>query len=223
MTPPFLCKFSIDSKLFAIMSLNFWIVKSVSSRYNYVMGVKAVQDMLERVCNLLRLEVRTVGLKHGLQPIQIEALTYLTQCNRYSDTPQAVTEFLGLTKGTVSQSLKVLAQKGFLRKHQDKDDKRIVHLTPTPKGKKLIEQSMPVQGLNASLEMTSTVHLSQLEEILRSVLRGMQHHNKRRTFEACHTCRFNEQNREGYVCGLTQERLSVKDIQLICREHEFPA
>ena len=84
------------------------------------MNVHDSQDLLERLNNLLRMEMRAFGLSYGLLPVQIEALTYLTRCNRYSDTPQAVTEYLGLTKGTVSQSLKVLEQKGFFGKFRTK-------------------------------------------------------------------------------------------------------
>ena len=186
------------------------------------MSIRELHDIMERLSNLLRMEMRGFGLKYGLQPVQIEALTYVTQCNRYSDTPQAVGEYLGLTKGTVSQSLKVLEKKGFLRKQQDRQDKRIVHLTPTVKGKKLIQQSFPAEGLEAALKMISSVKVRELEEVLRLTLRGMQHHNKRKTFAACHTCRFNEQHVKGAVCGLTQEPLSVQEIQLICREHQYP-
>ena len=161
------------------------------------------------------------GVKHGLQPVQVEALTYLTHCNRYSDTPQAVTEYLGLTKGTVSQSLKVLERKGLLRKQQDTQDKRIVHLAPTTKGKKLIH-AIPVKGLEPSLAMMGSEKVQNLVDILRTTLRGIQRHNNHKTFAACHTCRFNEHHREGYVCGLTHEPLHVQEIRLICREHEYP-
>jgi len=181
------------------------------------------QDLLERLNNLLRMEVRAFGLKYGLQPVQIEALVYLTRCNRYSDTPQAVTEYLGLTKGTVSQSLKVLEQKGFLRKQQDKEDKRITHLAVTAKGRKLVEQAFPAKSLEAALAKASSIQGNKLEEALRLLLREMQHLHDRKTFAACHTCRFNEQHEKGYVCGLTKEALSGRDIQLICREHEYPA
>ena len=187
------------------------------------MNVHDGQDLLERLNNLLRMEVRTFGLKYGLQPVQIEALTYLTRCNRYSDTPQAVTEFLGLTKGTVSQSLKVLEEKGLLRKQQDRDDKRITHLAVTAKGRKLIEQAFPAKSLEAALAKTNSVQGKKLEETLRSLLHEMQQQHGRKTFAACHTCRFNERQKKGYVCGLTKESLSERDIQLICREHEYPA
>lgn len=186
------------------------------------MSVTEFHDILERLCNLLRMEMRGFGMKFGLQPVQIEALTYVTQCNRYSDTPQAVGEYLGLTKGTVSQSLKVLEQKGLLRKQHDKQDKRIVHLAPTAKGRKLIEQAIPAKGLEGALAITNSLQVGELAEVLRSVLREMQHINNRKSFAACHTCRFNEQHVKGAVCGLTQEPLSVQDIQLICREHQYP-
>ncbi len=185
--------------------------------------MQGIQDILERLANLLRIETRTFGLKHGLQPVQIEALTYLTQCNRYSDTPLAVTEFLGLTKGTVSQSLKILEEKGLLRKRQDAEDKRVIHLIPTAKGRKLIQQSIPEKGLKRALTKTTTSQAQDLEENLRSILRGLQQQNNQKTFAACHTCRFNEHHPGGYLCGLTQETLTEKDIQLICREHEYPS
>ena len=187
------------------------------------MKIPDMQDLLDRLNNLLRMEVRKLGVKYGLQPVQIEALTYLTRCNRYSDTPQAVTEYLGLTKGTVSQSLKVLEKKGFLKKQQDSQDKRMTHLTPTARGRKLIEQSNPATSLKSALADTNSIQGSKLEESLHLLLRKMQHTNDRKTFAACHTCRFNQHHKNGYVCGLTQEALSEREVQLICREHEYPS
>ena len=186
-------------------------------------SIQDIQDILERLTNLLRIEIRTFGLKHGLQPVQIEALAYLTQCNRYSDTPQAVTEFLGLTKGTVSQSLKILEEKDLLKKQHDTEDKRIIHLIPTARGKKLIHLSITEKGLAKALKEIKPRHFHELEENLRSILRGLQQQNNQKTFATCHTCRFNEHHPEGYLCGLTQETLTKKDIQLICREHEYPS
>ncbi|MEN8763252.1 MAG: MarR family transcriptional regulator, partial [Thiogranum sp.] len=96
-----------------------------------------VRDLIERLGNLVRANVRAVCSEYGLRPVQLEAMRFLTQCNRYSDTPQAVAEYLGLTKGTVSQTLKVLEKKGLLRKLGDAKDKRVVHLNPTAKGVRL--------------------------------------------------------------------------------------
>ena len=185
------------------------------------MSAREIYDVLERLCNLVRMEMRSFGQQYGVQPVQLEALTYLTHCNRYSDSPQAVGEYLGLTKGTVSQSLKVLEKKGFLRKQQDREDKRVVHLTPTAKGRRLVEQSIQANGLEAALGNTKWSRERDIQHGLHTILRTMQHQNNRKTFAACHTCRFNEQHHDGFVCGLTKEPLSQKDIQLICREHQY--
>ncbi|MCW5784289.1 MAG: winged helix-turn-helix transcriptional regulator [Nitrospirales bacterium] len=187
------------------------------------MSAQEANDVLERLCNLQRMEARAFGLRYGLQPVQMEALTYLTQCNRYSNTPQAVAEYLGLTKGTVSQSLKVLEQKGFLRKQADNEDKRIVRLAPTAKGSNLVKKALLTRSLEPALARTDSIKIAELTSALRSILRGMQQINGRKAFGACHTCRFNEDHeKNGYVCGLTREPLSVQDIQLICREHQYP-
>ncbi|MCA9472694.1 MAG: MarR family winged helix-turn-helix transcriptional regulator [Nitrospirales bacterium] len=185
------------------------------------MRAKEVSAILERLCNLLRMEMRAFGLKHGLQPVQLEALTYLAHCNRYSDTPQAVGEYLGLTKGTVSQSLKVLEKRQLLHKHQDREDKRVVHLSPTAWGRTLVEQSLQAKGLTSALGVTSEAGRFDLQEMLLATLRNLQRQNNRKSFAACHTCRFNELQNDRYVCGLTKEPLSRKDIQLLCREHQY--
>ena len=52
-------------------------------------------DLIERLTSLMRIWNRQHPLLAELQPIQVSALIYLSRCNRYSDTPLAVTEYLG--------------------------------------------------------------------------------------------------------------------------------
>jgi Transcriptional regulators len=91
-------------------------------------------DYLERLASLMRAWAREQPLMADLQPIQLSALNYLARCNRYSNTPLGVTDFLGLTKGTVSQSLKALEAKGLIEKRPDAQDRRSVHLELTGEG-----------------------------------------------------------------------------------------
>ena len=80
------------------------------------MKTEPIYQYLERMANLLRTDTRRSMVEKGLQPVQLEALHYLSQCNRYSDTPAAVADFLGLTKGTVSQTLGLLENVGMIEK-----------------------------------------------------------------------------------------------------------
>ncbi|MEN8130802.1 MAG: MarR family winged helix-turn-helix transcriptional regulator [Pseudomonadota bacterium] len=184
--------------------------------------IKVVHDLIERLGNLVRADVRAVCNEYGMRPAQLEALGFLTQCNHYSDTPQAVAEFLGLTKGTVSQTLKVLEQKGLLRKRGDARDKRLVHLKPTAKGRRMVEHTVPAESLTCGLEKLSKSESQLTVRALRVLLRSVQKANGLRTFAPCHTCRFNQRRDGGYFCGLTHEPLEEHDVALLCREHQYP-
>lgn len=184
---------------------------------------KTVHDIIERLGNLVRADVRAACHAQGVRPVQLEALSYLSQCNRYSDTSQAVTEYLGLTKGTVSQTLKVLEDKGLLVKREDKHDKRVVHLKPSARGRRLVAQAIPSESVATGIGNLPASEQREMAEVLQHLLRTLQQANGLKTFAPCHTCRFNQQHKNGYFCKLTQEPLADDDVSLLCREHQYPA
>ncbi len=187
--------------------------------------MKTVQiyDYLERIANLLRTDTRRTGVAKGLQPVQMEALHYLHVCNRYSNTPAAVADFLGLTKGTVSQTLGVLENGGYIEKLPDSKDRRVVHLKMTEKGEKVIAESIPPKVLQAAMELTSEADQSVILAALEKTLRSMQQANQLRSFGVCKACRHHRVEKDdARRCALTGEALQSEDIDKICREHEIP-
>jgi DNA-binding MarR family transcriptional regulator len=185
------------------------------------MKTNQIYDYIERLGNLLRTDSRRGGTEHGLQPVQLEALHYLSVCNRYSDTPMATTEYLGQTKGTVSQTLKVLEKKGFLNKMADDIDKRVVHLKVTRAGDKLLQKFIPSRQFKEACQQLSEESQTQIVSCLKELLQTTQRTNGMKTFGVCHTCRYNQKKKNNrYFCNLTQEPLTITEIQLICREHD---
>lgn len=183
-----------------------------------------IYNFMERLNNLLRTDSRRGGAEYGLQPIQLEALRYLSICNRYSDTPMATTEYLGQTKGTVSQTLKVLENKGLLTKHADGNDKRISHLKVTRTGHKLLHKTIPSPLFAQACEQMTAEAQTQVIETLEKLLLTLQHSNNMKSFGVCHTCCYNQKIKaNNYFCNLTKEPLSGEDAQLICREHQLSA
>lgn len=168
---------------------------------------------------MLRADARRRGRPHGLQPVQVEALLYLARCNRYSDTPQAVAEYLGSTKGTVSQTLKVLERNGLVVKRPDPGDRRVVRLELTPEGRELAESLAVPPVLEAALA-DDRLPAERLDEDLRGLLAAMQRAAGHRTFGTCRSCRFFRREDRGFRCGLTGESLTPADSTLLCREHE---
>lgn len=146
--------------------------------------------------------------------VHIEIIQYLAGCNRYSDTTQALSDYLGQTKSSISQSLSNLEDLGFIRRSQDKSDKRMFHLHLTRKGEKIAEAFQ--ERIETNLSPTDNT-----AESFRSLLTMLQKKNSMRSFGICSTCRFNQNpEKDVFVCGLTKERLTSQDTKKRCREHE---
>ena len=165
-------------------------------------------------------ESRAAAHRAGLPPVQLEMLEYLRRCNRYSDTPAAVADFLGITKGTASQSILRLEENGFVEREVDATDRRVSHLKLTATGKREAQGSWR-RGLEQALEKMPDQKGS-LGGQLADTLRSFQAANGHRSFGVCQSCRFFERRSpKAFRCGLTQERLSSRDSGLVCREHEY--
>ena len=183
------------------------------------MDQPTVTAILERLCALLRTDARQRGQRHGLQPVQIEALLYLSRCNHYSDTPQAVADYLASTKGTVSQTLKVLERHGLIYKARDLHDGRMVHLQLTAEGKELAHK-LAVPALFEQALRADGPRRDRLANDLRALLGAVQRGGDFRTFGVCHSCRHFLREDDGFRCGLTTEPLTRTESELICREHD---
>jgi DNA-binding MarR family transcriptional regulator len=161
----------------------------------------------------------------GLNPAQWEALRYLARANRYSRTPAALADYLGSTRGTVSQTLIVLEQKGFVGRTQSTRDKRSIDLELTPQGEIALKDD-PLLALAQDLAASAGRDISPLVETLRAVLHRAVARNNGKAFGACHTCRYFEYDvapspRAPHRCGLLDEPLSEADSRAICVEQEL--
>jgi len=175
--------------------------------------------LIDRISTLLRAEQRKKFSALGLQPVHVQTLDYLAHCNRFSDTPAAVTDYLGLTKGTVSQTLQVLVRKGYIEKKQDKTDKRIVHLQILAEGKELLDSIPPFDVFIKAEEAIANKQFDSISEALYEALVALQNVNGDSSFGQCKNCiTFSEEN-DHYYCLLMQQPLSQADIEKICREY----
>lgn len=184
------------------------------------MSSNTIYDYVERISELLKIDSRQVGAEHQLLPVQVEVLHYLSVCNRYSDTPMAVAEYLGQTKGTVSQTLKVLEKKDLIIKKVDQADKRIFHLKLSTKGKRVIKQLVPTPLFIKVSDILSEKEQSEIENALKRLLITLLKANNLKTFGVCSSCRYNSKSEgDKYFCELVQQPLTSDDVLLICREH----
>ena len=177
-----------------------------------------VHTLVERLATLYRSSFRQAATEHGLKLVQLEALVYLASANRYSDTLAALAEYLGVTKGTASQSLKALEERALVVKVIDAQDGRVWHCKLTSTGRRIASSAVPA----AIYRQLPEHDAERAATALRGLLQGLQAANGHRTFGTCSSCRHFQPRERGGTCGLTGERLTSKDILRICREHELP-
>jgi DNA-binding MarR family transcriptional regulator len=188
------------------------------------MNPNEMYEYLERIATLIRTSVRKKGLEMGLQPIQIEALHYLSRCNHYSNTPVAVAEFLGLTKGTVSQTLLVLESAGLVTKEVDQRDRRVIRIRLTTKGDDALDQVIPPSTLKSALSSLQDHEARSISSAVEHLMITLQDGTGFKTFGACKTCVHHLKSRDGLRhCGLTRELLTNTDAEKLCREHQIAA
>jgi MarR family transcriptional regulator, negative regulator of the multidrug operon emrRAB len=176
-------------------------------------------DVIERMAALIRSEERKKCTEFGLQSVHLQVLDYLSRCNKYSDTPAALTNYLGMTRGTVSQTLLLLEKKGYVKKTTDTIDRRVVHLSLLPEGRAMLEQARLAELFNQAANLLQRDELGNYDKALVTVLTALQKSNKSHSFGICKTCQFFTVLPDGYLCGLTKEQLTEEDSGKICQEH----
>ena len=181
-------------------------------------------DLVERLSLLTRAGLRQAGAAQGLQPVHLQVLFYLNQANRFSNTPLALTDYLGLTKGTVSQTVLVLARRRLVSRYADPQDGRIVRLVLTAAGGALLNTLNSAGAWRETVRTASPARVSSAMIVLRQVLAEVQSQSGKRSFGVCSTCRHNQRlGPRSYFCGLMREKLSSPEVRRICREHSVQA
>jgi DNA-binding MarR family transcriptional regulator len=175
-------------------------------------------ELVERLGNLMRTELRRAGSDESLQPVHLQALIYLSKANRYSNTPQALADYLGLTKGTVSQTLLLLDRRGLIERFEDDIDRRVVRLRLSSAGERLLADAQPALPWQNATRNISPNRIRNATSALREALATLQEDNEGAVFGVCSTCSWCQKlSQRIYRCGKMGDRLSGPETRKLCR------
>ena len=178
-------------------------------------------ELVERLGNLMRAEMRRSGSDESLQPVHLQALIYLSKANRYSNTPQALAQDLGLTKGTVSQTLLLLDRRGLIERFEDDIDRRVVRLRLSSSGERLLYEAEPMLAWQNATRNISPNRIRNAVSALREALTTLQEDNEGSLFGACQNCAWSQKlSQRIYRCGRMGDRLSGPETRKICWVYE---
>ncbi len=85
-------------------------------------------EQLAHLLDRLGRAVHNLQFTDGLNPAQWGALRFISRAKPATCKPSALADYLCTTKGTISQTLKSLEIKGYIRKIAETKDRRVVRL-----------------------------------------------------------------------------------------------
>lgn len=176
--------------------------------------------IVELVDRLSRI-AHTIQFSHGLNPAQWEALRFVARANRMSCSPGALADFMGCTKGTVSQTLKALECKGLIARQRVEGDRRAVRLTLTEDGQAALRND-PLTMLHDALDDYSDGERAALAAGMERLVGAVQAAQGLAEFGQCTDCTHyrpeecSETNSTGCRCAVSGELFSALEIDKIC-------
>ena len=174
-------------------------------------------DRMTSLVDRLGRAVHCLQFADGLNPAQWAALRYLGRANRYSRTPTAISDYLGTTRGTMSQTIKALEAKGLIGRETSGRDRRAVLLRLTGAGEAALEND-PLHCV-ASVAGVLGDEMDEASRFLDRVVDCLQAKSGGLNYGVCtdctHFCR-NSFAEDVHRCGLTGDPLSVADSTKIC-------
>lgn len=179
---------------------------------------------LEKISEVFRVLLWTEAKEHKLSPIQLQLLIFIKYHN--SDKQRRIASMareFNLTKATISDSIKVLEQKGLITRTDDAVDSRSFNFSLTDQGMKLtgmIENfTLPLDGAIATLSP------QQKDQFLVSVLDLIYRLNQNgiiSTQRMCYTCfYYNGDRQQTHFCNLMKKPLAIDDLRIECPEHKM--
>ncbi|MEL7098731.1 MAG: MarR family transcriptional regulator [Pseudomonadota bacterium] len=170
-----------------------------------------INTLLDRLSRIIASD----GWDGDLNPAQTAALSYLARANRFSRSPSIVAEYLGATRGTVSQTLKALHRKGLIEESPNPTDKRSISYAVTQPGEDLVRRRGQLDGV---LDTLPEPDRTALEVRLRQVVKAALTQREMKPFGECKTCRHHLANGDTLHCSLLDLPLGPEEADQICFE-----
>lgn len=163
----------------------------------------------------------------GLNPAQWESLRFLARANKYSRSPSALSEYLGVTRGTASQTLIALEEKGYIERARSPKDRREVDLQVTQKGWDLVGKD-PLCCIEEAATGLADGCRAEIADGLQHVVSALQRANGHARFGPCFGCSHLQRVGDAATpavchCALTGDVLDTADLGKICVDYNSAA
>lgn len=179
---------------------------------------------LERISQAFRVLLWNESKELSLSPIQVQILIFLLTHSEEKRKVTYLADEFNMTKATISDAIKVLDEKGLIKKIIELQDSRsyVIHLT-----KKGIEVAEKTSVFTRALQVPiNKLYPDDKENLLLSLIEIISHLNKTGVItiqRMCVTCVHYKpaDSRQPHFCKLLNKKLENSELRIDCPEHEF--
>jgi DNA-binding MarR family transcriptional regulator len=177
---------------------------------------------LERLSQVFRIFLWEKAKEFNLSPIQIQLLIFIQHHSSDKCTISYLAQEFNFTKPTISDAVKVLEHKKFIKKITDNADTRSYTIQLTTAGKKIVTETEdfanPITAIVAKAKESDKKVLWQNVSNLITQLNKLQVISVQRS---CFNCKHYTIKNKNHFCNLLNQKLEVEDIRIDCDEFEM--
>lgn len=157
----------------------------------------------------------------GLTQAQWLALRFFSRANRFSRTISGFAQFHATTRGTASQTVKILVEKGYLIRTPSEKDARSIRFDLTAKAHKKMSDD-PLEAIVQVAGRLSPAERNRMNINLRSMLAGLRQGCRQPVSGVCRMCGHLDRgkDRQDACCRLMQEPLDDSEFDELCIRYE---
>ncbi len=177
---------------------------------------------LERISEAYRVLLWNESKENALSPIQIQILIFLLFHSEEQCKVSYLAQEFNMSKATISDSVKLLLQKGLIQKFDDTIDTRSYVIGLTDEGKQTAEKS--ANFAFAIEKPLASLTDEQKETILSGLLKLIYELHKAGIItiqRMCFTCSNYNNTKGQHYCKLLQSKLATTELRVDCPEHEL--
>lgn len=176
---------------------------------------------LERISQVFKTLLLEKSKELNLSPIQIQLLIFI----RYHSEDKATVSYLSqefkLSKPTISETVKILEQKKYITKIEDKTDTRSYRIQVTELGKNIVSQTESF--ITPLTEIVTDTNLDEKLVIWKSITEIISRLNDLKIISVqrnCLNCQHYLNNGTHSFCNLLNQHLSPENMRIDCMEFE---
>ena len=179
---------------------------------------------LERISQVFKTLLWEKSKTHNLSPIQIQILIFIQYHNEDICTVSYLAQEFNLTKATISDTIKTLEQKQFIKKIADQKDNRSYKIALTDTGKNTVKETE--NFVNPLKEIIATTNIKDQMILWENITNIILQLNELQIISVQRTCvkckHYTEKNKHPF-CNLLEQNLKTEDIRIDCEEFELNA